>query len=63
MPIQRHSASLKTARDIDAAIQRYRASNATGAELFRQWQAIRNASLGQVGPTSDYDCIPGDDSY
>lgn len=52
----------KTAQEIDLAVRRYQASDLQGVELFRQWLAIRNASLEQEGAEAG-DRIPGEASY
>jgi hypothetical protein len=54
---------LKTVKDIDQAVQRYRASDLRGEELYQQWLDIRDASLQQGSPESEYDHILGEDSY
>ncbi|XGW00120.1 MAG: hypothetical protein ACAF41_14435 [Leptolyngbya sp. BL-A-14] len=54
---------LKTSQELDRAVRLYQASDLKGAELFRQWLAIRNASLEQYGAERAGDRVPGDDSY
>ncbi|MBW4581134.1 MAG: hypothetical protein KME42_16325 [Tildeniella nuda ZEHNDER 1965/U140] len=53
----------KTAQELDRAVRNYQVSDLKGFELFRQWLAIRNASLAQPGVESASDRVPGDDSY
>lgn len=53
----------KTSQELDRAVRLYQASDLKGAELFRQWLAIRNASLEQNGVERAGDRVPGDDSY
>jgi hypothetical protein len=53
----------KTAQELDRAVRSYQSSNLTGVELFRQWLAIRNASLEQHSAELAGDRVPGDDSY
>ncbi|TVQ17171.1 MAG: hypothetical protein EA367_18225 [Leptolyngbya sp. DLM2.Bin15] len=53
----------KTAQDLDRAVQRYRRTNPNSQDLYTQWQAIRAAALQQRSPDSQYDVIPGEDSY
>lgn len=63
--------TLSNAEELEKAIQRYKASDISGAELLSQWQAIRDASLNQnfVDNDSDQvtsydsDKVPGQDSY
>jgi hypothetical protein len=56
-------AALKTPQELERAIQNYRRSNLTGPELFRQWQAIRDAALELSNPETKSDRVPGEDSY
>jgi hypothetical protein len=56
-------AALKTPQELERAIQNYRLSNLTGLELFRQWQAIRDAALELNSPEAKGDRVPGEDSY
>lgn len=53
---------LKTSQEIDRAVRRYQASDLQGVELFRQWLAIRNASLEQASAEAG-DRVPGEASY
>ena len=53
---------IKTAQELDRAIRHYQVSDLKGFELFRQWLAIRNASLAQARVEAG-DRVPGDDSY
>lgn len=53
----------KTAQELDRAVRNYQSSNLKGVELFRQWLAIRNASLEQQGVELAGDRVPGEDSY
>lgn len=54
---------LNTSQALDQAVRNYRKHDLRGPELFRQWRAIRDASLAlEMGP-GDGDRIPGDDSY
>lgn len=53
----------KTFQELDRAVRRYQVSDLKGTELFRQWLAIRNASLEQNGVERADDRVPGDDSY
>lgn len=54
---------LKTPQEIDRAVRQYQASDLQGFELFRQWLAIRDASLEQEGAELAGDRVPGDASY
>lgn len=54
---------LKTSQELDRAVRRYQVSDLQGLELFRQWLAIRNASLEQNGAELVVDRVPGDASY
>lgn len=54
---------IRTAQDLDQAVQQYVASNLSGMALFNHWQAIREASLRLVEPEAEGDRIPGEDSY
>jgi hypothetical protein len=62
-----HSASNpslpKTLQDIEQAVQQYWAADFRGEELYQRWRAIREASLQQGTPESQYDHIPGEESY
>jgi hypothetical protein len=53
----------KTSQEIDRAVRRYQTSDLRGFELFRQWLAIRNASLEQEDAELAGDRVPGDASY
>ncbi|MCL6435334.1 MAG: hypothetical protein K6T90_14195 [Leptolyngbyaceae cyanobacterium HOT.MB2.61] len=53
----------KTAKELEQAIRRYRASNLKGVDLFCQWLAIRDASLEQNSSEFEGDRVPGEDSY
>ena len=53
----------KTSQEIDRAVCRYQTNDLQGVELFRQWLAIRNASLEQEGAELAGDRVPGDASY
>ncbi|PSB28820.1 hypothetical protein [Stenomitos frigidus] len=53
----------KTPQELDRAVRNYQVSDLKGFELFRQWLAIRNASLEQSRVELAGDRIPGDDSY
>ncbi|HEY9848249.1 MAG TPA: hypothetical protein V6D28_02225 [Leptolyngbyaceae cyanobacterium] len=63
--------TLSSAEEVEKAIQRYKTSDLSGAELLSQWQAIRDASLNQnfaendseKVTTYDSDKVPGQDSY
>lgn len=52
-----------TPQELDRAVRNYQVSDLKGFELFRQWLAIRNASLEQEGAELAGDRVPGDDSY
>ncbi|MBW4475222.1 MAG: hypothetical protein KME45_33330 [Stenomitos rutilans HA7619-LM2] len=52
-----------TPQELDRAVRLYQTSDLKGAELFRQWLAIRTASLEQNGAERAGDRVPGDDSY
>lgn len=54
---------LKTLQDIEQAVRQYWANDFKGDELYQRWRAIREASLQQGAPESEYDHIPGDESY
>lgn len=53
---------LTTPQEIEQAIQRYRAGDWTGNNLFTLWEAIRTSALNQVS-ISESDRVPGEDSY
>jgi hypothetical protein len=53
----------KTPQELDRAVRNYQSSDLKGSELFRQWLAIRNASLEQNGADLVSDRVPGDASY
>lgn len=55
--------TLSSAEELEKAIQRYKASDISGAELLSQWEAIRDASLNQNFADNDNDKVPGQDSY
>jgi hypothetical protein len=59
----RPNANVSRIRDLDRAVRSYRSQDLRGAELFRQWKAIRDASLSLELPAGEGDGIPGDDSY
>lgn len=54
---------LRQVRELDLAVRAYRTQNLSGKELFRQWKAIRDASLALESVPGEGDRIPGDDSY
>ena len=54
---------LKTPQELDRAVRSYQVSDLKEGELFRQWLAIRNASLEQARVELTSDRVPGDDSY
>ena len=54
---------LSTLQELEQAIQSYKASDLSGWELLRQWQAIRDAALNLGFSNSDGDKVPGQDSY
>jgi hypothetical protein len=55
----------QTPQELERAIQHYKLSDASGFELFCQWQAIRDAALQQIPahPELEGDRVPGEDSY
>ena len=53
----------KTSQELDRAVRNYQVGDLKGFELFRQWLAIRNASLEQARVEGVPDRVPGDDSY
>lgn len=56
----------QTPQELEQAIQRYKASDLRGSELFGQWEAIRLAALAQAthdSTDSKPDPVPGEDSY
>lgn len=52
-----------TPQELERAIQRYRANDFRGRELYSHWQAIRLATLALAAADPTRDQIPGDDSY
>lgn len=54
---------IKTAQDLEQAIQQYRAGEWNGNALFALWQAIRNSALAQANSDAGQDPVPGEDSY
>jgi len=52
---------LRNVQDLDRAVRNYRQHDLRGPELFRQWKAIRDASLALEMEPGDR--IAGDDSY
>ncbi|WP_017718892.1 hypothetical protein [Kamptonema formosum] len=55
--------TLSTLEELEQAIARYKSADLSGAELLRQWQAIRDASVNQDLFKSQTDAVPGQDSY
>lgn len=53
----------QTMQELDQAVQRYRASDSSGMELFCQWQAICEAALSQEFAEPQNDQVIGEDSY
>ncbi|KAM3091657.1 hypothetical protein ACKFKG_24910 [Phormidesmis sp. 146-35] len=61
----------QTLQELDEAVKQFQASDFSGEELIRHWQAIREASLKEFVPeregdpwwVSQGDCIPGEESY
>jgi hypothetical protein len=53
----------QTVQELERAVQRYKASEMSGNELFCQWQAIRTAALELKESESGGDRVPGEDSY
>lgn len=53
----------QTPQELEQAIKRYRESDATGIDLFCQWQAIRDVSLRQVDSESQGDGVAVEHSY
>lgn len=45
--------TLKTPEELAKAIEQYRMNDLSGQELFRQWQAIRIASIEQPAPNPE----------
>ncbi|MEO1146973.1 MAG: hypothetical protein AAFY26_15420 [Cyanobacteria bacterium J06638_22] len=60
---QRNLPTVRTAQDLEKAVRTYRQQDLHGAELFRQWQAIRDAALNLPFSSREDDGVPGDDSY
>ncbi|MBW4495916.1 MAG: hypothetical protein KME26_23125 [Oscillatoria princeps RMCB-10] len=55
--------TLSTLEELEQAIARYKSTDLSGAELLRQWQAIRDASVNQDLFKPENDGVPGQDSY
>lgn len=53
----------KTAKELERAIQQYRAADLRGMELYRQWRLIREGALAQAGSDAEGDSVPGEQSY
>ena len=53
----------QTIQELELAIRCYKTSDISGAELFCQWQAIRDASLALKAPEFSDDSIAGEESY
>ncbi len=53
----------QTLQELDEAVRLYHASDLQGDDLYWQWHAIREASLGQMTIDPDKHRIPGEDSY
>lgn len=53
----------QSAQELEQAISRYRTSDLQGADLFCQWEAIRNASLVLTGSDIPNDEISDEESY
>jgi hypothetical protein len=60
---QRNLPMVCTAQDLEKAVRTYRQQDLHGAELFRQWQAIRDAALNLPFFSREGDGVPGEDSY
>jgi len=54
---------LSTRQELEQAIQKYKASDLSGSELLRQWQAIREASLNLDFSEPANDGVPAEHSY
>ncbi|MBW4660001.1 MAG: hypothetical protein KME15_15105 [Drouetiella hepatica Uher 2000/2452] len=53
----------QTVQELELAIRRYKTSDISGAELFCQWQAIRDAALALRAKESWDDSVAGEESY
>lgn len=55
--------ALTSMQDLDLAVDRYKTSDLSGAELLSLWQAIRDASLNQTFSQPKDDGVPVEESY
>jgi hypothetical protein len=53
----------QTLQELDEAVKQFQASDFSGDELIRHWQAIREASLKEFVPEREGDRVPGEESY
>jgi hypothetical protein len=53
----------KTLQELDEAVKKFQMSDFSGDELYRHWQAIRDASLEQLPIEPEKNPVPGGDSY
>lgn len=53
----------KTLQELERAVEQYKTSDLKGLDLYRQWQAIREAALSLTLPEPPGDQISGEDSY
>lgn len=53
----------QTPQELDLAVQQFKTGEFSAPELFRRWQAIREASLAQSAVDLIGDRVPGEDSY
>ncbi|WP_017716133.1 hypothetical protein [Kamptonema formosum] len=55
--------ALTSMQDLDLAVERYKSSDISGAELLSLWLAIRDASLNQTFSQPKDDGVPVEESY
>jgi hypothetical protein len=53
----------QTLQELERAVQQYKSSDLTGLDLYRRWQAIREAALALKLPDLQGDQVSGEDSY
>lgn len=63
MNVNSGAAIPQTLQELERAVQQYKNSDLTGPDLYRHWQAIREAALALRLPDFQGDQINGEDSY
>jgi hypothetical protein len=53
----------QTMQELERAVQDYKNSDLKGLDLYRHWQAIREAALALRLPDLQGDQVNGEDSY